>query len=270
MSTTSPRPWRCLVTPHCDGAFNMALDEALLRTFKESEGSPLLRLYGWEPSALSLGRYQDAPEVLNLEKCQQAGVSIVRRITGGGVIYHGDELTYSIVCSTADLPHETSVKGAYRALTGFLLHAYTTLGLSPVFAGEQSEAVHGRVPFCFAGHESYDILLAGKKLGGNAQRRLKQAIFLHGSIPLENRSSVGASFMKSPPVGIEERTTALRDQGIVLSAHELQGLLCSSFARVMGLELLKSAPTLEEEGLAAMLKKTKYLSDEWTFAGREA
>ena len=75
----------------------MAIDEALLRSFDPVSSPPILRLYGWSPPALSLGRFQKADQVLDLERCRADGVAVVRRVTGGGVIYHADELTLSLI-----------------------------------------------------------------------------------------------------------------------------------------------------------------------------
>src|ERR1035438_5738432 len=91
--------WRLIVSGPLDGVSNMAVDEALFSMFSPEVSLPVLRLYSWEPPAVSLGRFQIPDEVLNLEKCAAEGVMVVRRITGGGMIFHADELTYSIVCS---------------------------------------------------------------------------------------------------------------------------------------------------------------------------
>ncbi|MGB7630634.1 MAG: lipoate--protein ligase family protein, partial [Candidatus Deferrimicrobium sp.] len=179
--------WRLIDTGPLDGASNMAIDEALLDNFDPGKSTPVLRLYGWSPPALSLGRFQDAGEVLDLDRCRADGVSVVQRITGGGVIYHAEELTYAIVCAPHHLPGETTIKESYRFLTGFLLSFYRELGLPAAYAAEVPEdtsRLGKRTPFCFAGRESYDILIDGRKIGGNAQRRLRRAVFQHGSIPL--------------------------------------------------------------------------------------
>ena len=172
----------------------MAIDEALLRSFDPESSLPVLRLYGWNPPALSLGRFQNAAEVLDLERCRADGVAVVRRVTGGGVIYHADELTYSLVCAPYQIPPASSVKDSFRVLTGFLLAFYRTLGLDAAYAVDavpEGTRLGERTAFCFAGRESFDILADGRKIGGNAQRRLKGVIFQHGSIPLQNRAVTG-------------------------------------------------------------------------------
>jgi lipoate-protein ligase A len=83
------------------GYENMAVDEYLIR-LHESAGAPLFRVYGWGTPAISLGRYQK-PDCLDLEACARDGIEVVRRITGGGAIFHDDEVTYSFVCSDTAL-----------------------------------------------------------------------------------------------------------------------------------------------------------------------
>ena len=78
--------WRLITTSPLSGAENMAIDEALLCSFDPISSQPVLRLYGWNPPTLSLGRFQKAAEVLDLERCTAEGVAVVRRMTGGGVI----------------------------------------------------------------------------------------------------------------------------------------------------------------------------------------
>jgi lipoate-protein ligase A len=112
----------------------MAVDEALLACFDPAVSAPVLRLYGWHPPAFSLGRFQDAGQVLDLEKCRETGIPVVRRITGGGVIYHADELTYSLVCAPRQVPPARSVKDSFRVLTSFLLRLYEKLGLTARYA----------------------------------------------------------------------------------------------------------------------------------------
>ena len=271
MNRPVPVPlWRLIDTGPCDGPTNMAIDEALLLNYIPGETPPVLRIYGWSPPALSLGRYQDAPAVLDLDRCRADGVPVVRRVTGGGVIYHTDELTYSLVCAPNDLPPATSVKESFRVLTGFLLTAYRQMGFTAAYAVDAASAhvpLGERTAFCFAGHETYDILANGRKLGGNAQRRLKHAVFQHGSIPLRNRAGEGSTYLRQPPTYIVSTTTALRELGINAPVEELNDLLARSFAAALGVTLQPATLTAAEQQAAAQLRREKYLDDRWNLRG---
>jgi lipoate-protein ligase A len=263
--------WRIIDTGPLPGPANMAVDEALLTAFTASDSaSPVLRLYGWEPPALSLGRYQRAAEVLDLPRCADAQVPIVRRITGGGVIWHADELTYSIVCAPRHLPAGLSVKESFRALTSFLIRFYELLGIPAAwarYADGGSETLGERTAFCFAGRESYDILIDGRKIGGNAQRRLKNTVFQHGSIPLHNRVAEGVGFMREKPAGIGAATTSLGDEGIVTSRDDLAALLARAFREAMGVEAVVDRLTGDEQRLADRLEQEKYRDERWNLDG---
>jgi lipoate-protein ligase A len=246
----------------------MAVDEALLSCFEPEKSAPVFRLYGWSPPALSLGRFQDAGEVLDLHRCRADNVPVVRRITGGGVIYHADELTYSIVCAPHHLPHAATVKESFRILTTFLLSFYRSLDLHAEYAVDVSNdtaSLGERTPFCFAGKESFDILIDGRKIGGNAQRRLKNAIFQHGSIPLQDRVDKGISYLRERPCGLDEAVAALADFGVEIREDELKERLKQSFEEAMGNELRIDGLSLDEKGMIVKLTEEKYRTDAWNF-----
>lgn len=265
--------WRLIDTGPLDGASNMAIDEALLDNFDPGKSTPVLRLYGWSPPALSFGRFQDAGKVLNLERCRADNVTVVQRITGGGVIYHADELTYAIVCAPQHLPRETTVKESFRFLTGFLLTFYRELGLPAAYAAEVPEHISRlgkRTPFCFAGRESYDILIDGRKIGGNAQRRMKNAVFQHGSIPLMDRVATGIGFLRERPSGLDRSVADLTMLGVNIPEEGLKKRLAAAFAGTLGGTLVPSEMTAAERERAAWLISGKYASGNWNRNGVEA
>lgn len=249
--------WRLIDTGKCDGRTNMAIDEALLAEFDPASSLPVFRVYGWNPPALSLGRFQKPEEVLDLDRCRTMGVSVVRRVTGGGVIYHADELTYALVCSPGHLPDSGTVKGSFRSLTGFILDFYRHLGLDPSYASESprpGERLGQRTEFCFAGRESCDILVGGRKIGGNAQRRLRHAVLQHGSIPLVNRAAEGALFLRTPPLALDTETLALHDTGVCPDEVLLRTLLIDAFSAAQAVEFVPSELTSHEREIAESLK----------------
>jgi lipoyl(octanoyl) transferase len=256
--------WRFIDTGPLDGPTNMAVDEALLDCFDPATSSPVFRLYGWNPPAFSIGRFQDAGQVLNLEKCRSAQIAVVRRITGGGLIYHADELTYAIVCTPNHIPPASSVKDSFRVLTSFLLSFYEKLGLDPCYAADHFPAgtrLGERTPICFAGRESYDILIEGRKIGGNAQRRLKNVIFQHGSLPLGNSLNAAARFLMNPPAELDKGTAGLAELGVAVPHAELTELLRASVRDSFGGALILSGLTDEEEESAAHLVQGVTIND---------
>ncbi|MDD2539881.1 MAG: lipoate--protein ligase family protein [Desulfuromonadaceae bacterium] len=262
--------WRLIVTHPLSGAENMAIDEALLRSFDPAVSLPVLRLYGWNPPALSLGRFQKAAEVLDVERCQTDGVAVVRRVTGGGVIYHADELTYSLVCSPSHIPPASSIKDSFRVLTGFLLSFYRTLGIEAAYATDvvpEGTRLGERTAFCFAGKESFDILAKGGKIGGNAQRRLKGAIFQHGSIPLYNRAGKGLSYMREQAPEYATGTLSLAECGVPADICSLEAGLATAFSGHFGVKLLRGSLSALEQADMESLLVNKYSTEQWNLEG---
>jgi lipoate-protein ligase A len=263
--------WRFIDSGPLDGATNMAVDEALLACFDPEKSRPLLRIYGWEPPALSIGRFQKACVVLDQERCAQARVPAVRRITGGGVIYHAGEITYSLVCAPRHVPPAASIRESFRVLTSFLIRFYEKLGLDARYAVEHFPAgtmLGERTDFCFAGKESYDIMIDGKKIGGNAQRRMKDVIFQHGSIPVVNHAAFGAKFLREPPAGIDESAGALRDFGVGFDHPALKKLLLEAFVETHATVLEEEVLTAKERTTAASLA-LRHNSAAWVWEGVE-
>ena len=271
MTTMQPASsWRLIVTPPLSGAENMAIDEALLRSFKPESSLPVLRLYGWNPPALSLGRFQKPAEVLDLARCRADGITIVRRVTGGGVIFHADELTYSLVCAPGQIPSTSSIKDSFRVLTGFLLSFYRRLGIDATYAVDIApEGTHlgERTAFCFAGKESYDILAGGFKIGGNAQRRLKGIIFQHGSIPLRNRAEEGLSYMREQSPVLAEGTASLAEHRVHADRDSLLRELAATFSDYFGVEFKMDTLSEQEQADRDELRMNRYTADSWNLEG---
>lgn len=266
------RTWRYINACAASGPYNMAVDEALLRCFVPGESLPVLRLYGWAPPALSLGRFQNARESLDLQRCRDLSLPVVRRVTGGGAIYHADELTYSIVCSPAQIPPASSIKDSFRIITGFLLKFYRELGLDAAYAVESACAgrqLGERTAYCFAGRETFDIMVTGRKIGGNAQRRLRELIFQHGSIPVVNRSVDGLLFMGNTSPEQATDTSSLQECGIKETDEVLRRRLAIAFSEYFGVTLEPCGLSPYELETVERLFRMKYGSEDWNLEGME-
>jgi len=166
----------------------MALDEAMLEAHAAGETPPTLRVYGWHPPAISLGRFQKAESSVDLPACRRLGVDVVRRPTGGRAILHTeDEVTFSLVVSAAQLG-TTGVMGAYRALAGGIIQALRLLGLEARLVertGSTSLPAAVQDPACFAAKARCDLVVGSSKLVGSAQVQRNGFILQQNSLPLE-------------------------------------------------------------------------------------
>jgi len=198
---------------HLSAKANMDIDKELFYGFKD-DNKPILRLYNWEES-FTYGVSQKKEE-LGFEY----GKSSAKRITGGGILLHGHDISYCIVTSVSSLKH-VNVKKSYEVLCKFILEFYKDLGLKPAFAKDINAIELSKSPFCQIGFEPYDIIIDGKKIGGNAQKRSRHTILQHGSIPFKS--------VKHPKGGY-----SLEDIGVYLSEDEVINGLEKSFRRVYG------------------------------------
>ncbi|MDL1956364.1 MAG: lipoate--protein ligase family protein [Candidatus Desulfofervidus auxilii] len=258
------KQWRFIRSGFCDPYTNMAIDEAILIAHSKKENLPTLRVYGWKPPAFSIGYFQKVEEVLDLNKCKKKGILFVRRITGGKAIFHYQELTYSLTCFKDEINAFGSVKEGFKKICSFLLNAYKKLGLNPHFAIEIKLPASEKSLLCFTSYEDYDIIINGKKLGGNAQKRKKDLIFQHGSIPLQLEIDDFFSFLRYKPEGLEEKVCSLEDVlGRKISFTEIENIIKTSFEETFSVRLVEGGLTFKEQELATKLREEKYKTLEW-------
>ena len=153
------------------GALNMAVDETLL----ETASAPTLRFYRWRGSALSFGYFGAYADVAD----QRAGREIVRRWTGGGIVPHGDDLTYSVIIPAAHPFFTRSSLAIYSDLHDAIRGALQANGIEAVLANSVSPRVSED---CFANAVRADVILQGRKIAGAAHRRSRAGLLHQGSI----------------------------------------------------------------------------------------
>ncbi|MFH1688966.1 MAG: lipoate--protein ligase family protein [Candidatus Eisenbacteria bacterium] len=215
--------WRFLNSGPADGATNMAVDEAILEGVSEGSSPPTLRVYAWEPPTVSIGHSQKASTELDLEACRREGFGVVRRPTGGRAVLHAGELTYSVVGRAGVPPLGGSIAESYRAIASGLLLGLTALGISadlaPVSAASRTR---GEVaPPCFVSAGRFEVVVAGRKLIGSAQRRVGAAVLQHGSLLTDGTHVRIADVLR---VRKESERAAIR-RTLALKATDLAALI---------------------------------------------
>ena len=166
------------ITPH-SAAMNMAIDEALL----ELATIPTIRFYGWRSPALSFGYFGKFSDVAIYAHERD----LVRRWTGGGIVFHGDDLTYSIVIPASDPVFSESSIGLYEKIHRALAEALNGIGQRTELLGSACSAdrtAQHDVPAnnCFANPVRADVMIDGRKIAGAAQRRTRRGLLQQGSI----------------------------------------------------------------------------------------
>ena len=265
--------WRLLDTSPATGAWNMAVDEAVLVGVATGSSPSTLRLYGWSPGCVSIGRYQRAAELTD-EARAALGVGWVRRPTGGRALYHGPEATYSVVAPLAD-PHVSGgVLESYRKVAEALVAGLELLGVRAALAGCGDPARLRSSPSCFDSPSPYELLHDGRKLAGSAQLRHGTALLQHGSVLLDDPSGpfFDALYFDTPAerggaraAGAARLTTLARVLGHAPREAEVREAVAEGFKRCWGLELLPGELTAEELERARELEDGKYRSAGWCY-----
>jgi lipoyl(octanoyl) transferase len=263
--------WRFIDSGPGGAAFNMALDEALMR---EAAHGPTatLRVYGWRRSSVSLGYHQRLKKRLDPELCRASGVEIVRRITGGREVFHDRELTYSftgpegLACLGADITE------SYRLIAGGLLAALRLLGIEPEIE-RSPERERGLAGPCFSSASRYELSVLGKKLVGSAQRRCPEAgaFMQQGSLLIQNSQdrlldlmpAESGQRMAGKAAGPSGRATGLEEVlGRPVEFGEVAGAMKHGFEQEFGCRFKKGQPSEKELELELELEK-KYNTIIW-------
>jgi lipoate-protein ligase A len=216
--------WRLLEHGSASPPRNMAVDEALLREVQ----SPVLRIYGWDVPAISLGYFQPAVLV-------PPGRPFVRRYTGGGLVDHAHDITYTVVLPRAHPWMELSAPESYEQIHLGVQAALAVCGitseLTPTASTAESEA-------CFQKPVRFDIVAADAKLSGAAQRRTREGLLHQGSILLPDPAR----------------------------NEDLRRGLARAFAERLELDIMPGELTLQEEMRAAALERERYMTEAWNRA----
>lgn len=199
------KAYRFLNTESQDTALNMAIDEAILTHYLRGLVPPTLRVFRWNSIAITLGRFQDAAREIELERCQQLGVELVRRPTGGRAVYHRDEFTYSIVIGKREgVP--TGVVAAYAYLAQGLMAALALLGVPSILSEEHVSKNPSAA--CFASSTQADLTANGYKIIGSAQVWKDDGLLQQGSLPLVDRSAEFFSLLRFPNEEVRAKALA--------------------------------------------------------------
>ena len=251
--------WRFLPLEVKNGFWNMGLDEAILKMTIEKKSPNTLRFYKWKPSTASIGRNQSLANEIDVKFAKDKGFNIVRRITGGGAVFHDEirEITYSIICPIKFLEKlgANKVLEQFEIITQGIIMGLMIFGLKP-----EKDVIH-----CPA------ILIEGKKFSGNAQVRKKGYLLQHGTILLDIDPELMYSVLKAPEnVGKSRMVRSVRAKCIGIKNHiqnyDEEKLIISlkrGFEKSLGIELKDGILLEEEKELTKSLVKEKYSNLKW-------
>jgi lipoate-protein ligase A len=239
----------------------MAVDEAVLKARIAGIVPNTLRFYRWKPSAVSIGRFQKVSDEVHVENCRKHGVDIVRRITGGGAVYHDHEgeITYSVVVNERDLGSKDVIY-AYNIICRGLIEAAKNLGVNADFNP-------GNPKHC------PNITIDGRKFSGSAQSHKEGVLLQHGTflvqVDLEKmftflRVKWAESLEDLLRVARKRLTSMERELESSISNEEAYEALVKGFQRALKTGFIEEELTNYEVGLAEKLCREKYATDDWS------
>jgi lipoate-protein ligase A len=262
------KEWSLIIDPVPRmGPWNMAVDEHLFRSLGEA-GETVVRFYRWARPTASVGYSQAIERVLDLDFCRRQGIDVVRRMTGGKLVLHDREITYS-VCSSDASTFSSTLGESYRLISGALVRGLEEMGLSARLAGPPPPSYSRGIMPCFAFPARDEIEIDGRKVVGSAQKRLGHRFLQHGSIPLEAEPGLLRQVAAAGGAGAEVRLISLSEAlGRQVTFEWAVGYLVGGLAEYFQARFSPrplSAGDLEE---VLRIERERYGNPKWTF-GRE-
>lgn len=249
--------WRLIDMRVEDAYTQMGIDESIAYARRMGETPNTVRLYRWNPSAVSVGYFQSMRDEVDLESCRRLGVDVIRRITGGGAVFHDydGEITYSLVAPDDDPKIPRDIVSSYRLICGCVIRGLRALGLEAEFKPIN------------------DIVSGGRKISGNAQTRRYGSVLQHGTVLVDCDVKKIFTVLKVSDTKIsdkmikaaEERVTSIRRElGRDVSFDEVRRALVTGFEETLDVRLEPGELTPYEEGLMEKFRE-RYRSHDWIF-----
>ena len=243
-----------------DAYMNMAIDEAIMLAMREGKAPPTLRLYRWKPSAVSIGTFQGMDDEVDVEFCKSKDIDFIRRITGGGAVYHdfNGEVTYSIIMPKGHPLALNDILDSYKLLCGGIVKALNHLDIK----NGEFKPIN-------------DVTVGEKKVSGNAMTRRHDCVLQHGTTLLDLDVNLMFTILKVPQEKIsdkmisdvKERVTSIQEiLNRQVHINELRDALTLGFSEALEIELVLGKLSTEEQQRAEILAKEKYSTDAWNFS----
>jgi lipoate-protein ligase A len=256
--------WRLLPLKTNDAAMNMAIDEAILQARVADKVPNTLRFYRWQPSAVSIGRNQNPEAEVYLDTAKQLGVDVVRRISGGGTVYHDfeGEVTYSVVAKTADFG-VGDITTVYFKIYAAITDALRLLGVPADFSSGDAK-------------NCPNLTVNGKKISGSSQTLTRGVVLQHGtilrSVDLPKMFQLlklkNATCTQAADIAQRKITSIQTELGHKISPDTIANALTQGFRAILKIQLEPNELTENEKQTANKLYKEKYTTKEWNLEGK--
>lgn len=251
--------WRIIIDFPKDGYRNMAIDEALVLSVKK-KGNPTLRLYSWLEESISFGYNQRIREILDIEKCLKEGILFVRRPTGGGIVLHSVDFTYSI---SVPVGFFKDIKEGYLFIQGIIKEFFNSIGIEvTLFTEIRKPNLRG---ICLSEPNFSDIVVEGRKICGLAVRKVREGVLYQGYMLLYHPgNSIRCILDKEGKDKIRNNSVSLVDLINDFSVEDVINRMVNLFTQKCN-AVIGKLDEVEDE-LATTLEVEKYSTEEWNFS----
>lgn len=250
----------------------MAVDEAMMHAIIVGNTLPTLRLYQWEGFAISVGRFQNIARTMRAASTEEDGLSLVRRVTGGRGILHGDDLTISIACRSSDLgvSSQVSVASVYSILMGIFRLAFAHVGIDAIQGLASRFEPGSKTGDCFAIASQADLIHKGSgvKLLGGALHRREDAVLFQASVPLHT-ASCSDRVQKLAARSFQGGAAEIHHSGLnSFSLDGLENAVVTSLCQHLCARVAANNQSEFETNVTDTLQETRYGNKDWTNSGR--
>ena len=256
--------WRLLPLETNNAFMNMAIDEAILSSRINEKVSNTLRFYRWKPSAVSVGKNQNPENEVYLDSCKKLGVDVIRRISGGGTVYHDfeGEVTYSVVAKTSDLG-TADLTTIYYKIYEAITDALRLLGVPADFSSGDAK-------------NCPNLTVNGKKISGSSQTITHGIVLQHGtilrSVDLPKMFQLlklkSANCTQAADIAKRKITSIQDELGHQVMPETVANALAQGFRAILKIQLQEDQITPTELETANKLFKEKYAKNQWNFSGK--
>ncbi len=248
--------FRLIIDPPMNASVNMARDRAILEMQSMKNPVPTLRIYNWSAPSVTIGYFQKLKESVNLEFCKKNGISVTRRITGGGTVLHHKELTYSFTVPVKLKTVPEAVDESFRFIIAPIIDSIRSYNIDAEYRPVN------------------DIIVKNKKISGSAQVRKRGVMQQHGTLILDTDNELLCGALRENSAKLESRgfnklsdavTSLFSEMKIKPNeelADDLIARLISSFSTAMSINF--SLGVLSEAENAIMESYiNKFNTEEW-------
>lgn len=258
--------WRLIPLQTNNAFMNMAIDEAILNARVAGQVPNTLRFYRWQPSVVSIGKNQNPENEIYLDACKKLGIDVVRRISGGGTVYHDfeGEVTYSVVAKTSDMG-TADITTVYFKIYEAITDALRLLGIPADFSSGDAK-------------NCPNLTVNGKKISGSSQTITRGVVLQHGTVlvkvDLPKMFTLlklkNASCTQAADIAQRKITSIQTELGHQVMPETVANVLAQGFKAILKIQLEPGELTPFEMEFAGKLYKEKYITNVWNFSGKPA